>query len=182
MFPDFLRDAVFTVAWFGLMTMVWFGWAQEDPPRSWRVWLGAGSVLGTLIAIGFGVATALNWDSPSALQGRYHWFGVLVGVELLLAGGGCAFLAKTHRQRWMAWWVGLVVAAHFVPLAWLLDDVSIAVVRVLELVILAGLYVRLRSGTRTTSALVGVVMGIGLLGYAVIGCVAVLPELIGAQS
>ncbi|WP_029138809.1 hypothetical protein [Nakamurella lactea] len=174
MLTEFSRDAVFTVAWFGLMTMVWFGWAQEDPPPRWRIWLGIGSVIGTAIAIGFGVATAANWDSPSALQGRYQWFGVLVAAEVLLAGGGCAWLAKTHRQRWMAWWVGLVVAVHFLPLAWLLDDASIAVIGALELVILVGLHRRLRSDTRTTSAQVGAAMGTSLLAYAVIAGLTVV--------
>lgn len=26
-----VRDSLYTIAWFGLMAMVWFGWAQEAP-------------------------------------------------------------------------------------------------------------------------------------------------------
>lgn len=43
MLTDFVRDHAFTIAWFGLMTMVWLGWAQEDPPERLRLPLGVGS-------------------------------------------------------------------------------------------------------------------------------------------
>lgn len=179
MLTDYLRDALFTVAWFGLMTGVWFGWAQEDPPKKWRAWLGTGSVLGLLCAAGFGAATGLNWSLGSALDGRYHWFGVLVAVEVIAAGAGCWWLARRGRGRWMAWWVAVVVAAHFLPLAWLLADASIAVAGAVQLAALAAIVPRLRRTGRTTSALVGVVMGATLLAYALISAAIVLPRLLG---
>lgn len=40
---DHLRDGLFELGWFGLMTFVWLGWAQEAPRRRARVWLGVGS-------------------------------------------------------------------------------------------------------------------------------------------
>ncbi|GAA4922922.1 hypothetical protein LX16_5068 [Stackebrandtia albiflava] len=178
MLTDFLRDALFTTGWFGLMTVVWFGWAQEDPPQRWRWRLGVGSSLGILLAIGFGIATYLHWDSASALEGRYHWFGVLVAAEVVLAGAGCGLLAARERARWMAWWVAVVVAAHFLPLAWLLDDVSIAVAGVVQLVLLGAVIPRLRRTGHTTSSVVGAVMGGTLLTYAVISAAFVLPGLL----
>ncbi|ADD45154.1 hypothetical protein [Stackebrandtia nassauensis] len=180
MLTDYLRDALFTAAWFGLMTGVWLGWAQEDPPRRWRGWLGAGSVLGIACALGFGAATGLNWGLDSALEGKYQWFGVLVTVEVVLAGGGCWWLARTRRSRWMAWWVAVVVAAHFLPLGWMLDDASIAVAGVVQLVALGALVPRLRRTKRTTSALVGAVMGGTLLAYALITAAVTLPVLLSS--
>jgi uncharacterized membrane protein len=165
---DFARDAFFTTAWFGLMTGVWLGWAQEAPPRRLRPWLVAGSVAGLAVAVGFGIAVGLNWSSPTALAGKYQWFGILVGAEGLAAGAGCGLLAQRHRERWMAWWVALVVAAHFVPLAFLLSDASIAVVGVLQLGALAVLLPRLRRTDTPTSAVVGPVMGFSLLAYALV--------------
>jgi hypothetical protein len=163
MLTDFLRDQYFTTAWFGLMAVVWFGWGQEDPPRRWRVWLGIGSVLGLGFAVSFGVLTAVNWDQPSALEGRYPWFGVLVAVEVLAAGVGCLVLAGRGAARWMAWWVAVVVAAHFLPLALLLEDFGVAVVGVVQLVMLGVLVPRLRADTGTSSRLAGPVMGASLL-------------------
>jgi hypothetical protein len=169
MLTDFLRDQYFTTAWFGLMAFVWFGWSQEDPPQRWRVWLGVGSVLGLGFAAGFGVLTATHWSSPTALDGRYQWFGVLVAAEVVAAGAGCLVLARRGASRWMAWWVAVVVAAHFLPLAVLLSDVGIAVAGVVLLVALGAVVPRLRAADWPTSRLAGPVMGVVLLVSASIG-------------
>lgn len=168
MLTEFLRDQFFTTAWFGLMAFVWFGWAQEDPPRRWRVWLGAGSVLGIGFAVAFGVLTAMNWREPTALEGKYVWFGVLVAAEVVAAGIGCLVLAKRGSSRWMAWWVAIVVAAHFLPLALLLSDVGVAVVGVVQLVALGAVVARLRVATTPTSRLAAPIMGGTLLASAAI--------------
>jgi hypothetical protein len=171
MLTEFLRDQFFTTAWFGLMTFVWFGWAQEDPPRRWRAWLGVGSALGITLAATFGVLTSVNWDQPTALEGKYVWFGVLVAAEVVAAGAGCLVLARRGASRWMAWWVAVVVAVHFLPLALLLSDVSVAVVGVVQLVALGAVVPRLRLTTTTTSRLAAPIMGASLLVSAAIGAV-----------
>jgi hypothetical protein len=173
MLTDFLRDQYFTTAWFGLMAFVWFGWAQEDPPRSWRIWLGAGSVLGIAFAVAFGVLVAANWGQPSVLQGKYAWFGVLVAVEVVAAGAGCSVLARRGASRWMAWWVALVVAAHFLPLAVLLNDIGVAGVGVVQLVALGVAVPRLRATTALSSRAVGPIMGVTLSLSAAVSAVLV---------
>jgi predicted outer membrane lipoprotein len=165
MISEFARDGLFTAAWFGLMTVVWLGWAQEDPPKRWRLPLGIGSILGLILAIGFGVLTALNWSAPSALQGRQQWFGILVGAEFAAAGIGCGLLGLRKANRWMAWWVAVIVALHFIPLAFILIDPSIAVFGVIQLVLVIIVGVRLRGSTFPSSRLVGPVMGASLLLY-----------------
>ncbi|MFI7703995.1 hypothetical protein [Nonomuraea sp. NPDC049480] len=177
MLTGFLRDQFFTTAWFGLMAFVWFGWAQEDPPRNWRIWLGAGSVLGVGLAVAFGVLTAANWDQPSALEGKYAWFGVLVAAEVVAAGAGCLVLARRGASRWMAWWVAVVVAAHFLPLALLLNDIGVAVVGVVQLVALSVVVPRLRGSTTLSSRSAGPIMGATLLLSAAISAVIAAPEL-----
>lgn len=92
MATEFLRDTLFDTAWFGLMSVVWFGWAQERPPRGWPARLGVGSVLSLLLTFGFGILVALNWEAASAMSGREAWFGVLVGAEVVLAGVACLVL------------------------------------------------------------------------------------------
>lgn len=174
MLTDLARDAAFTAAWFGLMTMVWCGWAQEDPPRRLRPWLGAASVAGALLACGCGYLVARRWDTASALDGRYHWFGVLVAVEVLVAGAGCLVLARRGAARWFAWWVALVVALHFLPLAALLDDLGVAVVGGVLTVALVALVPRLRRSQGTTSAVVGSVTGGVLLLSGLLAAVVAL--------
>lgn len=174
MITEFARDHAFTIAWLGLMAMVWFGWGQEDPAPAWRWRLAAGSVLGVMLAGVFGYATILRWAQGSALEDRYAWFGVLVAVEVVAAGAGCLWLALHGRGRWMAWWVAMVVAAHFAPLALLLQDLSLGVLALVQLAGLTAIVPRLRGADVTSSRLVGPLMGIGLLVFALISAVIFL--------
>lgn len=168
MLTEFLRDQAFTLGWFGLMAVVWFGWAQEDPPPGRRGLLGAGSVLGLALAGWGGYLVARNWSGETALAGRYHLFGLLVLIEVLAAGLGCWQLHRRGRDRWMAWWVAVVVALHFLPLAALLDDWTIAVPGVLQVAGLAALVPRLRGAQASTSRWVGPLMGGVLLLFSLV--------------
>ncbi|MEU8395318.1 hypothetical protein AB0C28_09015 [Nonomuraea sp. NPDC048892] len=175
MLTEFLRDQFFTTAWFGLMAFVWFGWSQESPDQRWRVWLGAGSVLGIGIAVAFGILTATNWDQPTALEGKYAWFGVLTVAEVVAAGVGCLLLSRRGASRWMAWWVALVVAVHFLPLALLLNDLGVAAVGLVQLAALAVVARRLRTTDAPSSRSAGPVMGATLLLSAAIGALLAVP-------
>ncbi|MGC5617170.1 hypothetical protein [Georgenia sp. Z1491] len=174
MLTDYLRDHAFTIAWFGLMAFVWFGWGQEDPPASWRWRLGVGSGLGLVLAGAFGASVAVHWGGGSALEGRYPWFGALVAAEVLLAGAGCLWLWRVRRTRWMAWWVAVFVALHFIPLAFFLGDASLAVLGLVQLVALAVLVPRLARDSVATSRLVGPTMGVTLLLLAAVSAVVLL--------
>ncbi|HIV57591.1 MAG TPA: hypothetical protein H9902_06500 [Candidatus Stackebrandtia faecavium] len=171
MLTDFVRDHAFTIAWFGLMALVWFGWAQEDPPDKWRPWLGAGSGAAVLIAGPFGYAVALRWNDGSALDGQEPLFGLIVLAEFVLAGLGCLVLWRRRQTRWMAWWVALIVGLHFVPLAFLLDDLSLIGLSTVQTVGLCVVARRLRGSAGTTSHIVGALMGVTLLVFALFSIV-----------
>lgn len=141
MFTELLRDQAFAIMWLGLMSAAWFGWGQEDPRPSLRGWLGAGSVLGILTSAAFGVLVWRNWDAATMLAGRFWIFGLVVLAEVVLIGGGCVWLARRELTRWFGWWIGLCVALHFVPLAWVFDDWSYVVLAALQVV---GLLLMLR--------------------------------------
>jgi hypothetical protein len=51
MITDFVRDAAATAVIFGFFASAWFGWAEENPPAKWRVWLIAGSIIGLATAL-----------------------------------------------------------------------------------------------------------------------------------
>lgn len=171
MLTEFARDHAFTIAWFGLMAVVWFGWAQEDPPPRWRWALGAGSVLGIAIAGVFGYTVGLRWDDGSALEGVYAWFGVLTLAEVVLAAAGALLLWRRGRSRWIAWWVAFIVALHFMPLAFLLRDWSLIVLGVIQVLALSVLIPRLQRDEGVSSRLVGPVMGVSLLLFAAVSIV-----------
>ncbi|MFC0674352.1 hypothetical protein [Brachybacterium hainanense] len=124
MLTEFLRDQAFAIAWLAVMGAGWFGWAQEDPRPGLRPLWGAGSVLGLLLGTGFGLLVWRNWATATALDGRYGVFAAVVVAEVVLIGGGCLLLARRRLTRWYGWWIGLCVALHFVPLAWVFSDWS----------------------------------------------------------
>jgi hypothetical protein len=75
-------------------------------------------VAGLLTAIAGGIVAWQNWDAGTvfdAATGRS--FGIVVGVEVLLAGLGAWFLAYRRRTELIPPWVALVVGVHFFPLA-----------------------------------------------------------------
>ncbi|MGO1769520.1 MAG: hypothetical protein ACTHZX_06170 [Microbacterium sp.] len=151
MLTEFLRDQAVAIAWLALMAAGWFGWSQEDPrPRLRGLW-GAGSVLGFLVAIGFGLLVWRNWSTPSALEGRYEVFGLIVAAETILIGAGCLILARRKQTRWYGWWIGLCVCLHFVPLAWVFEDWSYVALTAVQLVGLVGMLPTLRRGDYATS-------------------------------
>lgn len=122
MLSDHVRDAAATAAIFGFFAAAWFGWAQERPPPSWRPALVIGSVLALLIAATGGALTWLWWARATVFDpGTAAGFGVVVGVEVVLAAGGVVVLARRQRLDLAAAWVGLVVGAHLIPLGPLLQ-------------------------------------------------------------
>ncbi|MDJ1370791.1 hypothetical protein [Gulosibacter molinativorax] len=181
MLTEFIRDHAFSIAWFGLMTMVWLGWAQEDPEPSNRWKLGAGSILGLGFAGIFGFTVFLHWRDGSALDGNWHLYGILVGSEVLLAAAGAIALAFRELSRWTAWWIALVVAVHFIPMALLLQDLSMAILGLIQTLGLFVLLLRLRTDEHATSRRVGPFMGISLLVFAVISA-AVFVLRVGSPS
>lgn len=115
---EFLRDAAMTGTILGFAGMVWFGWAQEAPPPGARKWLGLGSVLSVLLAIGAGIFSWRHWHDGSAIDAvTGPRFGIVVGIEFAAAGIGAAILAARKRSELIAPWIAFVVGVHFIPLA-----------------------------------------------------------------
>lgn len=151
MLTDFLRDQAFAIAWLALMAAGWFGWSQEDPKPRLRGVLGAGSVLGLLLSLAFGLLVWRNWQTPTALEGRYWVFGLVVLLEAVVIGAGCIVLARRGESRWYGWWIALCVALHFVPLAWIFEDWTYILLTVVQVVGLVLMVPALKRGTYMTS-------------------------------
>lgn len=121
MIAEFVRDAAATAAILGFFASSWFGWAQEQPPRTWRTPLIAGTVLALLIAAAGAVLAWQHWSDPTALDAdTSRLFGVIVGIEFAAAGIGAAALALLRRSDLTPAWIALVVGVHLFPLAPLL--------------------------------------------------------------
>jgi hypothetical protein len=118
-----LRDAAATAAILGFFASSWFGWAQERPPGGWRRPLTLAAV-GSLALAAAGAVLAWRHRADGSVfdqDGTARSFGIVVGVEVALAGIGALVLARTGRAQLTAPWVALVVGLHLVPLAPLLE-------------------------------------------------------------
>ena len=167
MSAEFARDAAVTAAIFGFFAAGWFGWAQDDPPPSWRRWLTVGSIVSMLTAIAGGVLAWQRWSDGSAIDAATALtFGIIVGIEFSTAAIGAAILARLRKSDLIPAWIALVVGVHFLPLAPLLQVPLLFVVAVL---VSAGALVAIpiaRSRTLAVSAVTGAIVGPVLLAVA----------------
>jgi hypothetical protein len=116
MTTEFVRDAAATAAIFGFFGSVWFGWAQEHPPKSWRPWLLTGSVVSLLTMLAGGLLVWRHRSDGSAFdEHTSKTFGVVVGIEVVLAGLGAVVLGARGRRDVVPVWIALVVGIHLFP-------------------------------------------------------------------
>src|SRR5687768_14272363 len=105
MAPEFVRDAAATAAIFGFFASAWFGWAQESPPRSWRRWLLTGSVLSLATMVAGAGLTWRHWNDGTVFdEDTSKAFGIVVGIEFVLAGAGAAVLSVRGRKDVVPAW------------------------------------------------------------------------------
>lgn len=164
MIAEFTRDAAATAAIFGFFAASWFGWAQEQPPTTWRNWLIAGALLSLLLAIVGGWLTWQHWSDATAFNPRTgRTFGVIVGIEFTIAALGAGVLTLLGKPQFIAPWVALVVGVHFFPLARLLSYPLLTVVAVLVSLSALLAIPLARSQSITISAVTGLATGVILL-------------------
>lgn len=167
---SYLRDTAMFVAIFGFFAFVWFGWAQERPPTSWRKWLILGMVTSLLVAIGGGVLAWRDWNSPSTLNAAatFRLYTITVAVEFWVSVAGAIVLAVKHRRKWILVWICAVVGVHFVPLAVVFETMLLIA---LSLVLVGVAVAALRANRRRDlepSAVTGAGAGVTLLITALI--------------
>ena len=162
-----------TGAIFGFFAAGWYGWAQDDPPPTWRKPLIAGSILGMVVAVAGGILAWRNWSTGSVFDADTSpIFGLIVGVEVLLAVGGSFLLSRRGRRELVAPWVALVVGLHFFPMAPLLGYPLFYVVAVLVTVAALVSVPVARSHDITVSTVTGAMCGTILLAAAVFSLLA----------
>lgn len=161
---------------FGFFGTVWFGWAQERPPKSWHLPLAVGSIVSGMLTFGGLYLAATNWSGASALNSRddYITFGMVVAVEFALAGIGAGILAARKKPVYIPAWIAFVVGVHFLPLAWIFQDTALYVLTVLAVLApIVSVPLAKKTGI-ALSAIVGAGMGIVLVGFALRGLILAL--------
>jgi hypothetical protein len=175
MTADHVRDAAGTVAVCAFFASAWFGWAQDSPPRAWRLPLTLASVGSVLLAVLGGVLTWQRWSDGTALdRDTSQAFGIVVGIEVAAAGIGAAVLGWNRKSELTPAWIALVIGLHFVPLASLLDYSLLYVVAVGVVAVAVAAVPVARSRALALSAITGVGTGSVLLAAALISLVTVV--------
>lgn len=176
MTASYVRDAAATVAVLGFFAASWFGWAQESPPRAWRLPLAVASVGSALLAALGGALTWQHWTQGSVFgqRGTARAFGIVVGIEVVIAGLGAAVLIWSRRREFTPTWIALVVGVHFVPLAPLLHYPLLYVAAAGLVAVTVAAVPVARSREFALSAVTGIGAGSVLLAVAVLSLVTVL--------
>ena len=169
MTAGFVRDAAATAAIFGFFGSTWFGWAQEHPPKSWRPWLLTGSVASLVTMLAGGLLVWRHWSDGTAFdEGTSKTFGIVVGIEVVLAGVGAAVLAARGQRDIIPVWIALVVGVHLVPVAAIIGYPLIHVIGALVTVAALAAIPVARSRSLPTSAINGLGVETALLAGALV--------------
>lgn len=112
------RDLAVTALILGIAAMMWFGWGQAQPPAGWSVPLTVGTFVAIPVAGFAGVIVARLHHGATAMAERRvrRSYGTTVGTEVAACGLGAAGLGLAGHSPYIAPWILLVVAVHFVPL------------------------------------------------------------------
>ncbi|MEU6075700.1 hypothetical protein [Micromonospora sp. NPDC047074] len=164
MTAQYVRDAAATAVVFGFFALSWYGWAQEAPPRSWRVPLGIASGIALLTAVVGGLLAWRHWSAGTAFDdGTSRSFGLVVGVEFAAAALGAGLLAVRRRTEFISTWVALVVGVHLFPVAALIGYPLIHVVAALVTLVAVAAIPVARARSLPVSAVTGLGTGTVLL-------------------
>ncbi len=173
---EYVRDYTMYASIFGMFSFVWFGWAQEKPKASWRIYIGLASAAALLVCLVGVYLSVKNWDAPSALSDGTAFRNYLftVYIELFLAGAGAFVFYKLNRQNVVAPWIAFIVGIHFIGLQSVFDDPSLYLLAAL-LVAVSILSIFISPKLQVAnSAIAGIGAGTVLFCFAVLGLIRYL--------
>lgn len=170
---DYIRDYAMYASVFGMFSFAWFGWAQEKPLRSWRLYLGLASGVALLVCL-LGVYLSItNWNEASALNevDSFRSYLITFYAEFIVAGAAAFILIRRKLGDYVAPMVALVVGLHFIALAPVFGDDNLYVLAaLLTAVAIVSTFVAPKLGV-ARSAIAGIGSGTVLFAFAVLGLI-----------
>jgi hypothetical protein len=135
-----------------------------ESPKSWRPWLLTGSVMSLVTPVVGGLVTWRRWTDGTAFdEDTSKAFGVIVGIEFVLAGAGAAVLGLRGRSDLIPVRIALVVGIHLFPVAVIIEHPAINVVAALVTIAALAAVPVARSLSVPVSAVNGLGVGTVLL-------------------
>lgn len=173
---EYMRDYAMYAFIFGLLSFIWFTWAQERPRKSWRryIWIGSGlALVVSLIGIYLSVT---NWDAAT----RINDVGVLsmyftVLITLIIIGVIVSIiLSRNKKQDLIAPWITFLLGVQFNWFVRVFNDFGLYLLGFLIVVVaLLAPHFAKKYGV-ASSAITGVGAGAVLFLFAVYGLVRFL--------
>ena len=161
----FERDYSMMIAIFGFFSMVWYGWSQEKPPKSWRKYIGVLTSIALLVCL-YGIYLSINnWGKGTALaeENSLNNYCIFVVLEFIIAGADVFVLSRKKWIEYAAPWVCFIVGAHFFGLRVVFQDFSLHILGLL-LIIIAGMFIYFVKGSKlNNSTITGLAAGTILL-------------------
>ncbi|KOY16572.1 hypothetical protein [Paenibacillus xylanivorans] len=168
---EYVRDYAMYASVFGLFSFIWFGWAQERPRPSWRLYIGIASCIALLVCLMGVYLSVTNWNAPSALMEASAFRDYLISfyAEFVLAGAGAFVLIRLKRKDYIAPWIAFIVGIHFISLKSVFDDPSLWILAALLVaVVIVSIFLSPKLQV-ANSAITGIGAGTVLFGFALLG-------------
>ncbi|MFD0715321.1 hypothetical protein [Paenibacillus sp. GCM10027626] len=173
---DYIRDYAMYASIFGMFSFCWFGWAQENPRPSWRIYLGIASGVALLLCLTGVYLSVTNWHAASALSETtaFSTYLITVYIEFAIAGIGAFVLMRRKLKNYVAPWIAFIVGIHFIGLKSVFDDSSLYILAALLVAVsILSLYISPRLQV-ANSAITGIGAGIVLFAFALLGLIRFL--------
>src|SRR5690625_2384173 len=174
--PEYIRDYAMYIAIFGMFSFIWFGWAQENPRKNWRKYIGIASGISLVVCLIGVYLSVINWGAASVLseKGAFTNYLIVFYTELFVAGLGAFLFIRSKKGNYVAPWIAFIVGTHFFWLVNIFEDPSMYILAVLMIVI-AGISPWLsKRFDVANSAITGIGSGTVLFCFAIIGLIRYL--------
>lgn len=170
---DYIRDFAMYTAIFGIMSFVWFGWAQEAPRKSWRAYIGIASGVALIVGLAGVYLSVTNLDAASALRNNdsLTTYIIVFWLEMIIGVIGVIVIFSMKKREYAAPWIALIVGVHFIFLADVFDDAALYVLAVLMAAAALISPWMARKLDVAYSAVTGISSGILLFMFAVLGLI-----------
>lgn len=161
---------------FGMFSFSWFGWAQENPRKSWRKYIGIASAFALFVCL-IGVYLSItNWHERTALSNStiVHNYLIFVLIEFLLAGTGAFLMIRLKKNDYVAPWIAFIVGIHFFWLKNIFNDFSLYILAVLLIGVAIISFWLSKKLNVANSAITGIGAGSVLFSFAILGLIRFL--------